>query len=123
VIGAMLEESASSWNRGDIEGFLDDYLDAPTTTFVGRDGLRRGVEAIREVYAPRFAPGATRDSLRFESLRVRGLGPGYALATARWILHRGETVTASGPFTLVLRRVGGKWKIIHDHSSSDPPRE
>ena len=43
-----------------------------------------------------------------------------AIATARWILYQGDTVTGSGPFTLVLRHTSGGWKIIHDHSSSDP---
>ncbi|MFQ5746071.1 MAG: YybH family protein [Gemmatimonadota bacterium] len=120
AILAMLEGSADAWNRGELEGFLDDYLDSPRTTYVGRGGLRTGFESIRERYAPLFAPGAPRDSLRFEDLSVRGLGSGYALATARWILYRDGSVTGSGPFTLVLRRVGGEWKIIHDHSSSDP---
>ncbi len=116
----MLAASADAWNRGDLEAFLSDYLDAPSTTYVGSRGLVSGLEGIREAYAPSFASGARRDSLRFEDLRVRPLPPLAGIVTARWILHRGDEVTASGPFTLVVRRVGTGWKIIHDHSSSDP---
>lgn len=116
----MLEESASAWNRGDLEGFLSDYADAPTTTYVGSRGLVTGLEGIRAVYAPAFAPGAARDSLRFEDVRVRSLPPLAGIVTARWVLHAGDEVTATGPTTLVVRRLGSGWKIVHDHSSSDP---
>ena len=54
-------------------------------------------------------------------VRVRRLAAVEAIATARWVLHRGETVTGSGPFTLVLRHTSIGWKIIHDHTSATPP--
>jgi ketosteroid isomerase-like protein len=49
----------------------------------------------------------------------RGLGSDYILATARFVLFRGDSITGSGPFTLVLQRIDGAWKIVHDHTSSD----
>jgi ketosteroid isomerase-like protein len=116
----MLEESAGAWNRGELAGFMDDYLESTNTTYIGSTGLLSGYESIRDRYAPMFEPGATRDSLRFEDVRVRRLAAVEAIATARWILYQGDTVTNSGPFTRVLRHTSGGWKIIHDHSSSDP---
>ena len=116
----LLEESAGAWNRGELAGFMDDYVESANTTYIGSTGLLSGYESIRARYAPLFEPGAARDSLRFEDVRVRRLAAVEAIATARWILHRGDTITGSGPFTLVLRHTSGGWKIIHDHSSSDP---
>lgn len=120
AVEELLEESARAWNRGDLEGFMDDYLPSENTTYIGGGGLLTGVESIRARYAPLFEPGARRDSLRFEDVRVRRLAAVEAIATARWILRRNGTVTGSGPFTLVLRHTSAGWKIIHDHSSSDP---
>jgi ketosteroid isomerase-like protein len=116
----QLERAASDWNRGDLESFLSDYAPESTTTFVDGRRARHGFDFIRENYAPRFAPGARRDSLRFEEVEVRPLTSTLALVTARYILHRGGTVTASGPFTLVMEYRPEGWKILHDHSSSDP---
>lgn len=116
----MVEESAGAWNRGELDGFMDDYLESGNTTYIGSAGLLSGYESIRARYAPLFEPGATRDSLRFEDVRVRRLAAIEAIATARWIRYQGDTVTGSGPFTLVLRHTSGGWKIIHDHSSADP---
>jgi ketosteroid isomerase-like protein len=120
-IRRVLDASAAGWNAGDLGAFMDAYLESPTTTYWGRQGLVRGYVAIRHHYAPRFAPGAERDSLRFDQIEARRLGAEYALATSRWVLFRGDSVTATGPFSLVLERVAGAWKIIHDHSSTFAP--
>jgi ketosteroid isomerase-like protein len=119
----MLKESAAAWNEGELDVFMDDYLESENTTFIGSAGFLVGFDSIRERYAHRFEPGAPRDSLRFESIRARRLGAIYGLVTARFVLHQADSITASGPFTLVLRRVSNAWRIIHDHSSSDPPAE
>ena len=119
-VEAMLAESADAWNRGELIGVMDSYIESEATTYIGRSGMLSGYQAIRERFAPIFEPGAERDSLRFENVRSRRLGAVEGVVTARWILHRGGVVTESGPSTLVVRRTSAGWKIIHDHSSSDP---
>jgi uncharacterized protein (TIGR02246 family) len=119
----MLERSAGAWNRGDLDGFMDDYLRSPTTTYIGSSGRLAGWEAIRARYAPLFQAGALRDSLRFERVAARPLGDAYAVATARYVLFREGNVTGSGPFTIVLWRTDEGWRIVHDQSASDPPVE
>jgi len=117
---AQLTRAADDWNRGDLDSFLSDYSPDSTTTFMDGFRPRRGFTWIRENYAPRFTGQVRRDSLRFEEIETRALGPSFALVTARYILEREGRVTASGPFTLVMERRPEGWKILHDHSSSDP---
>ena len=116
-ICAMMDRAANAWNRGDLETFVDDYLDSPQTTFIGSRGLVRGRAAIAATYAPRFAVGGTRDSLSFERLEVDLLADDVANVTAMYVLARGDSVTARGPTSLVMRRIGPRWRIVHDHSS------
>lgn len=116
---AQFAHSADAWNRGDLEGFMSDYAPGSEPTFVARGHLQRGHAWIRDHYAPLFAPGASRDSLRFEEFNVRRLSPTLALVTARYVLHRSGRITASGPFTLLMERREHRWLILHDHSSSD----
>ena len=117
---ALLERSAADWNRGDLNAFLADYQDAPATTLVFGEDVFSGLDEIRAHYAPSFAPGAERDSLRFEAVRVRSLSPLIGIVTARWIRGAKGVTTDSGPLTLVMRRTGTGWKITHNHTSSDP---
>ncbi len=119
-VTAMLERSADAWNRGDLDAFMSDYSSASTTSFMTPDGPVYGPEQIRTGYEPAFAADARRDSLRFEDLNIRRLPPLIGLATGRYVLHRDGRVTATGWFTVVLRRVGDGWRIVHDHSSPSP---
>ena len=119
-LAAQLQRSADDWNRGDLEGFMSDYARDTATSFVDGGHVRRGWDFIHSRYAPRFARGAERDSLRFEEIAVRPLCADHALVTARFVLFQGGRTTASGPFSLILERQAGGWKILHDHTSSDP---
>lgn len=119
AIRRMLDASATAWNRGDLQAFLSDYAEEDETSFVSGRVVHYGYSWIRDNYAPRFEPGVARDSLRFEELASRPLGADHALATARYVLFRGDSVTSTGLFTLVLRRDGEDWKILHDHTSRD----
>jgi uncharacterized protein (TIGR02246 family) len=120
-IVAMLARSATRWNRGDLDAFVADYAPDSGTTYIGSRGILRGPAAIRAAYAPRFAPGGIRDSLSFQLVDVDPLGPDVLNVIATYILARRvggrDSITARGPTSLVMRRVDGRWRIVHDHSS------
>jgi uncharacterized protein (TIGR02246 family) len=120
-IETMLARAAANWNGGDLAAFVDDYLPGSETTYIGSKGVLRGPDAIRTAYAPRFAPGGMRDSLSFELLDVDPLAPDVTNVIATWSLirHVGgrDSVTGRGPTSLLMRRVDGRWRIVHDHSS------
>ena len=123
-ITAMLHASAASWNAGDLEGFLDDYWRSEELSFSGAEGVTRGWDDVRARYLRTYwAPEVERDSLRFEGLEVRSLGTEHALVLGQYVLFQppaGDSVAATGFFSLVLRRLDGEWKIVHDHTSATP---
>jgi len=118
-IRAMLKNSEAAWNRGDLAAFASDYEDAPTTTFIGREITRGGVDAILARYRRGYPTPEARGRLMFSEIEVRPLGSEYALAHGRFALARTQAGggDATGRFTLVLHRTAKGWKIIHDHSS------
>ena len=123
-VEAMLNESAASWNAGDLDGFVDDYSDDPRLAFVGATGVTRGIAEVRARYETGYwSEGAPPDSLRFEDLEVRPLGEGHALALGRYVLYRPteDTITSTGWFSLVLGVEDGRWRILHDHTSELDP--
>jgi uncharacterized protein (TIGR02246 family) len=116
-IMAVLDHGARAWDAGNLDDFVSDYLPDSGTTFITKTGVLHGVDAIRGVYAARFAPGAQRDSLHFQGVEVDILGPDVVNTIAWYVLTRGDSITARGPTSLVMRRVSGRWRIVHDHSS------
>ena len=116
----MLGRSAADWNRGDLAGFMSDYARDSLTSYVSGGHVQYGWQKLFDRYqANHFAPGKSRDSLTFEEVRVRPLTMDLAYATARFLLHRGDSLVASGPFTLILQKLGDRWQILHDHTSAD----
>lgn len=117
-VDTMFRRSAQAWTRGELDVFMGDYLPGDRTTYVSSKGLIRGPAAIRERYAPRFAPGAMHDSLSFENVEIDPLAPGVVHVVAWYVLSRGDSVVARGPTSLVMVRDGsGRLRIVHDHSS------
>ncbi len=117
----MLRRSAAAWNRGDLPGFMSDYARDSLTSYVSGGHVQYGWQKLFDRYqAYYFSPGKSRDSLSFEEVRVRPLTMDLAYATARFQLHRGDSLVASGPFTLILQKQGDRWQILHDHTSPDP---
>lgn len=116
-IEAMLRRSADAWNAGDLDGFMDAFADGASTSHLTPDGPVYGRAAIRAHLATRFAPGAARDSLRLEDLTVRPLPPLIGIVTGRYVLSGEGAETSRGWFTVVVRRAGEGWRIVHDHSS------
>lgn len=116
----ILDEQAAAWNAGDLEGFMASYHRSPETSYIGSTGLITGFDEVRGRYAPEFEPGAQRGDLHFTDLTARELDPRFGVVTARYVLTQDGDVTSTGPFTLVMMRVEGVWKIVHDQSAADP---
>lgn len=117
---AVIQQSAESWNRGDLDAWVSQYLDSPETTFAGRSGFVHGRAGIRELYRNAYwKDGPPRGRLRFDEVEVRALGPDHALAEGRYVLSDRDTgqQTATGLFSLVMVRTPQGWRVIHDHSS------
>ncbi|MCK9512910.1 MAG: DUF4440 domain-containing protein [Pigmentiphaga sp.] len=116
----MLDASARAWWAGDLDAFMKVYVEAPQTRYrsQGRDVL--GHAAIREMYAGRFGgiPGQL-GRLSFDVLELRPLGAEHALLVGRYHLQppQAEADPATGQVTLILRRMGGQWRIEVDHTS------
>jgi uncharacterized protein (TIGR02246 family) len=114
-VGAEFQASIDGWNAGNLDAFLAIYADS--ATFALADDYLQGRAAIREFYMHNFQPGAVRDQLTLERLDVEVLSPEAALVRGIYRNTRKGEVTRRGTTTLVLRRIMGRWQIVHDHSN------
>lgn len=111
-----LQSTADAWNHADLAGHVAPYADSAAFMtgrgpMIGRDkieaSLRRGF----------WRDGKPLQTLRYEHVGVRALGPNHALVTGRFILTGGARSDATGWFSLVWERGPQGWREIHDHSS------
>jgi uncharacterized protein (TIGR02246 family) len=115
----VLQDSEAAWNRGDLPSFASYYEDSAETTFIGREVVHGGVDAILARYRRAYPTREAMGKLIFSEIEVRPLADGIALADGKFTLQRTAAGggDASGRFTLILKRTPGGWKIIHDHTS------
>ncbi|MCM2316426.1 MAG: DUF4440 domain-containing protein [Thermoanaerobaculia bacterium] len=121
AITSLITAQAEAWNRGDLEGFMDGYLRSDELVFTSGSRIRRGWQVTFDAYKKRYGTAKeTMGKLTFSKLEVHMLGEDAAWVLGRWDLA-GPTEASGGIFTLVMRRVEGKWLVVHDHTSSDSP--
>lgn len=119
TIEQVLRTQADAWNAGDLDGFMDSYRRSSDLTFSSGGRILRGWEETRERYRTRYPSRESMGQLTFSQLEISPIGNDAALVLGRWQLHRAEPL--GGVFTLLMRRQGGRWVIVHDHTSADSP--
>jgi len=116
---SVLDAQVEAWNRGDLEGFMATYWRSPDLVFCSGSTVTKGWDETLARYRKRYqSEGREMGRLRFDGLEVVSLGEEAALARGAWRLHLTDGQEPHGLFTLLLRRLDGAWRIVHDHTSS-----
>ena len=118
AIRRVLDDQVAAWNRADLDGFMDGYWRDEKLAFTSGDTIARGWAATHDRYIKRYkSEGREMGKLSFSELEVEGLSPAVALVRGRYQLLLGEE-SATGRFTLVIRKLSDGWKITSDHTSA-----
>ncbi len=122
TIQKLLKTQAVQWNEGNIDSFMETYWNSPELTFSGGGKVTRGWQATMDRYKSRYPDRETMGQLHFDDLEFQSLGESAALVLGSWHLATAKA-NPHGNFSLVLRKIEGKWLIVHDHSSTDESEE
>lgn len=116
AIRRVMAQQEQDWNKGDIRAFMRGYWNNDSMMFVGKKGPTYGYQRTLDNYLKSYPDAPTMGKLRFELISIRPLGRNYALLVGSWHLQR-EMGDLGGSFSLVFRRLKGRWYIIADHTS------
>jgi beta-aspartyl-peptidase (threonine type) len=118
-IRAVLDRQVEAWNRHDLEGFMRGYWQSDQLSFYSGATKTTGWQATIDRYRKRYqSEGREMGHLDFYDQQLDMLGPRAAFVRGRWRLKTGPTETG-GLFTLILRKFGDGWKIVHDHTGAE----
>lgn len=116
AIRKTLDDQTAAWNRGDIESFMKGYWENDSLMFIGKSGVTYGWSNTLNNYKKGYPDTAAMGQLIFTLLQVKKLSKKYYHVTGKWYLKR-SIGDVSGHYTLVFRKINGRWMIISDHSS------
>lgn len=115
-IRAVLRDQSDAWNAGDVERFMEYYWKSDRLTFSSGGIVTRGWAETLANYRRRYPTPERMGTVRFDAIEVFPLGADAAMVLGEWHLER-EPDALHGNFTLVFRKIDGRWLIIHDHTS------
>jgi beta-aspartyl-peptidase (threonine type) len=116
-IRTVIADQATSWNKGDLDGYMAGYWKSDSLSFSSGGTHTTGWQAVYDRYKARyFAPGKERGTLTFRKLEVELLGTDCAYVKGHWHVKM-TTGESEGLFTLIVKKIDGSWKVVHDHTS------
>ncbi|MEJ7737849.1 MAG: nuclear transport factor 2 family protein [Chitinophagaceae bacterium] len=113
---SVLNNQTLSWNKGDIDQFMAGYWNNDSLTFIGKSGVTYGFRNTTDNYKKNYNDSSKMGRLSFDILQVKRLSPEYYFVLGKWFLKR-SAGDVGGYYTLLFRKINGKWKIVSDHSS------
>ena len=116
AIRKVMQDQQDAWNRGDLEGFMQGYWQSDSLRFIGSRGLTYGWKATLDNYKKGYPDRDAMGTLEFDILSIERLSPKSAFVVGKWHLAR-KAGDLSGHYTLLWRKIKGKWVIVADHSS------
>ena len=117
---SVLDAQLAAWNRGDLDGYMAGYAKSTDLVFTSGGNIRRGWQETFDKYKAKYGGDtATMGKLSFEILSIQSLGADGAIVLGRWKLTD-TPVAGGGVFSVALERRPEGWRVVHDHTSSNP---
>ncbi len=116
AIRKILDEQTNAWNRGDIHNFMKGYWENDSLMFIGKTGVTYGWTNTLNNYKKGYPDTAAMGKLIFNLLQVKKISKEYYHITGKWFLKR-SIGDVGGHYTLLFRKINGRWVIVSDHSS------
>ncbi len=115
-IRQILANQVSFWNKNDIPNFMKGYWNNDSVLFIGKSGPKYGYETTLKNYQKNYPNDAAMGVLSFDLLELNRLSTIYSFVVGKF--HLESTIgNAEGYFTLLFKKIRGKWFIVVDHSS------
>jgi ketosteroid isomerase-like protein len=115
-IRQIMADQAAAWNKGNIDEFMKGYWNDDSLVFVGQSGLSYGYNTTLANYKKRYDSPDKMGQLFFTLLSVKKLSPDFCFVLGKWLLKR-KIGDVGGIYSLLFRKIDGRWQIVVDHTS------
>ncbi len=115
-IRKLLFMQVVEWNKGSVDGYMKGYWENDSLLFIGSKGPRYGYGATLKRYKEAYPDADHMGKLKTSITSMQRLSDEYYFIVGKWALER-KAGDVDGSFTLLLRKIKGKWVIVSDHSS------
>jgi len=111
-----MDMQSKCWSDGNIDCYMDGYWKSDSLMFIGKDGPVYGWENTLDRYKKTYPDKDAMGNLTFKLISIEPLGKEAIFVVGAWKLIR-ATDELSGYYSLIWKKIDGKWVIVADHSS------
>ena len=116
----MIQQKA--WNTGDIKGFMAYYWKSDSLKFIGSKGITYGWQKTLDNYIKGYPDKEAMGQLTFTIIECTQLSDNSVYVIGKWELAKDASASSAtkptgGHFTLLWKKIEGKWVIVADHTS------
>lgn len=116
-IKEVIDSQVDSWNKGDIEGFMQGYWNNDSLLFIGQKGITYGWKPVFENYKKSYSTRDLMGRLKFDAIKYMVLTSDAIFVTGSWQISYTDKDPLGGWFSLIFKKIDGKWFIVADHTS------
>jgi len=115
-IQEAMNAQQKAWNNADLDGYMGYYWRSDSLKFIGKSGVSYGWEITLQHYKKSYPDKESMGVLTFADIKMYKLKWNLIMVTGSWKLERKRDML-SGYYTLLWKKIKGKWLIIVDHTS------
>ena len=113
----ILDRQTKAWNEGKVVDFMNGYWESDSLMYIGKSGVTYGYNSTLERYKKNYPDKSTMGILKFDIIKVEFTSKEVCFIVGKWHLTRPEKGDVGGHYTLLWRKMKGKWVIVADHYS------
>lgn len=116
LIKKTLLDQETAWNNGNLEAYMKGYWQSDSLMFIGKGSITYGWQQTLNNYKKKYPDTTAMGKLNFEFIEINRLSANYFFVAGKWHLKR-TVGDIGGVFTLLFKKIKGRWVIVRDHSS------
>jgi ketosteroid isomerase-like protein len=115
-IRKVLAQQQLDWNSGNLDAFMQGYWKSDSLKFISSRGINYGWQATLDGYKKGYPTTEAMGKLTFTIISIEKLSKKSAIVIGKWHLQRIKD-EPQGHFTLLWKKIEGRWVIVADHTS------
>lgn len=113
---ANFKKQTACWNAGDIDCYMKGYHHSDDIRTITKRGQTWGYEAIQQQYKNSYTPEKM-GQLHFDEMNMTRMSDEHFYVVGRYNLVYPNSELVQGWFSVIMKKIDGKWWMVSDHSS------
>lgn len=113
----LMNLQQKAWNDFDIDGFMKYYWNNDSLMFIGSKSITYGWKQTHANYKKNYSSKELMGVLAFTNIKFDVFSKEVVTVVGKWQITRPDATQVGGHYSLLWKKIDGKWVIVRDHTS------